>query len=184
MRERKIALIACKVLSIYVFVQGIVHISNFITLFLIPLLDQSFIISFKSQIVVMSLVPAFILLILAIVLWLKAEEISKLIITEEDNLDNNRTLNIEELQSIALSIVGIVILVSVIPAFFREIPNMLQLRNEFVPSNSNVRAQIICSIVEKVTRLILGLLLVLKVKGIAGLVRRLQRVGLENIDED
>lgn len=183
MKERKIALISCRVLSIYIFVQGIMHISNFISFSLTSLLDQSFKISYKNQIILMSLLPACVLLILGIVLWIKADKTSKYIIFEEDDIDDDMTLNMDELQYIALSIVGIIVLINVIPEFLREIPNVIQLKNNVIPSDLFAYAKIISSVVEKIIRLILGFLLVLRAKGIVGFIRKIQGLGLDDIND-
>lgn len=163
------------------------HISNFISFSLTSLLDQSFKISYKNQIILMSLLPACVLLILGIVLWIKADKISKYIIFEEDDIDDDidddMTLNMDELQYIALSIVGIIVLINVIPEFLREIPNVIQLKNNVIQSDLFAYAKIISSVVEKIIRLILGCLLVLRAKGIVGFIRKIQGLGLDDIND-
>lgn len=183
LKERKIALIACRVLSIYILIQGIAYGSSYVSMSVLSRTYQTFDKSLIYQTLLISLVPLVILLVLAGVLWIKAEGVSKFIIPYEATEEHDSPIDIENLQTAALAIVGIIIVVKVVPEFIGQIPKLLGLKNNPMIVDSFYKTEITYSILEKTIRLTLGLLLTLKGRGVIGAIKSLQKAGLNNIDE-
>ena len=183
MKERKIALVACRVLSIYILVQGLVYGSNYILMSMLSITYQTFDKTLRYQTILMSLVPAFLSMVLAGVLWIKAEGVSKFIIPYEATEEHDNSIDIEKLQTAALAIVGIIIVVKVVPEFIGQIPKILRLKSNPMIVDSLYKTEMTYSIIEKLIRLVLGLFLTLKGRGIIGVIKTLQGAGLNNIDE-
>jgi hypothetical protein len=170
LNEKVIATVACRVLSIYSIIKGLERSVYLITLpFLFEDIDKNALFS----IIFIYVIPSITLIITAILLWVKASRISELIIPSSNESEINKIdLNIIELQSVAFSVVGLIVLVRLIPDTLDIIPQIKHLSGDNVPFRSIFKLEIVISIVETIIKLIIGLLLLFKSSGFVGMLRK------------
>lgn len=181
MRERNIATIALKVMAIYIFIQSIKYISYFISTSYFQFVNQDVGKSLITNMIVTSLVPAVILIIFGLILWVKASKIAEHMVICDDVDDRN--VNVEGLQSAAFSVVGLVILVNIVQDLPKFIFQIMNLRGSYILLKSTTGLEIKISIVIIVIRFAIGLILLLKSRGIVGLIKSLRKAGLSITEE-
>lgn len=183
MNEKSIANIACKVLAIYVIILGIKNISYLLSISLFPYISQGFNKSTIIQMIFVSILPSIIYITMGLVLWFKSIKISNYMIHDnEDILIEKSKLDVIELQTVAFSVVGLVILVNLIPDFFRLLSKLLYFKSGYIPKESVEQLEIKISIIEIIIRFIVGLLLLLKSRGVVGFIKNMQKAGVKDLD--
>lgn len=181
LRERNIATIALKAMAIYIFIQSIKYISYFISTLYFQFVNQDIGKSLITNMIIASLAPAIILMILGLILWVKAKKIAEYMVICEDVDDRN--VNVEELQSAAFSVVGLVILVDIVKDLPKFIFQIMKFKGSYILLKSTTGLEIKISIVIMVIRFAIGLILFLKSRGIVGLIKGLRKAGLNSIEE-
>lgn len=180
LNEKNIANIACKVLSIYIIVLGIKHISFLLSVSLSGYISLGFNKSTIIQAVFISILPSIILIVAGLILWIKSAKISSHMICDNESIETNKTsINFYQLQSAAFSIVGIIILINLIPDIGSLISKLAFFTGDYIPKQTIYRFEIKVSITEMIIRFIIGLLLLLKSKGLVGFIKNLQHAGLD-----
>lgn len=182
MSEKSIAKIACRVIAIYIMIKGIEYISCFFSMSLQPYFGQGIDKNMMLQMILGSILPSVILIILGIILWVKATKISDYMI--DDDVEANKTnINVNELQSAAFSVVGLMILIKLIPEISNLIPRLAYFTGEYIPKETIVWLEIKISIIGMIIKLIIGLLLLFKSRGLVGFIKKLQKAGLRDLDD-
>ncbi|OEF96891.1 hypothetical protein BHF71_11290 [Vulcanibacillus modesticaldus] len=128
-----------------------------------------------------SLIPFFIQLLFSALLWIYAEKITNYILLNNENAQKRSIpLYSQELQAIAFSVIGLVIIADAIPQIFHVIPNLIRL-NEIGSSlaTPQLKVETIFSLIEKIVRLIIGLILFFGSKGLVGLLKKIREAGIK-----
>lgn len=187
MKSKDLAFILLRTLSIYIFIQAIMNLSHIINYSIISNLGTFKNAGYETNISVLSLLltsiaPFLILLIIAIILWIFTSQITKYLLPEDLNNDENeKKINLEELQYIAFSIIGVLILSSALPQLFNLVPNIIKM-NDIGSSlvTSSYKTEVIFAIIEKAVRVLIGLFLIFGSKGLVGLLKKIRGLGVKD----
>ena len=144
---------------------------------------EAFNLGFDTNISILSFVfasiaPFFLLLIIAIVLWVFTNRILKYLLPEDLDNTSESKINLDDIQYIAFSIIGILILTNALPQIFNLIPNII--RYNEISSHLHTpqfKTEVIFSIVENVAKLIIGFILIFGSKGLTGLLKKIRELG-------
>lgn len=125
---KEIAKIACRIISIFMGIQFLSRLQ-----FIVP-----FVVSYESQpadkqflwAFIGNIAAWFIYLLVAVILWVFAENISKKMIGKNETAEESFKIEAEEIQSVAFPIVGLVVLVNSIPKIVIVVSNLIMLSSE------------------------------------------------------
>ncbi|MCK4828119.1 hypothetical protein KA005_70975 [bacterium] len=112
---KHIAKLALQIIGIYSIVSAIPLISAFINSLGFPVEGPVA----RLTIMISSIIPFILLIATGCYLISKAKSISEIIISNEDKIDSNITIKSIDLQAIAFSIVGVILMVLTIPKLFQ-----------------------------------------------------------------
>lgn len=180
-KNRDIAYMAIRILSIYTFIQACINLVYFINSTIIVGNNG---ISFL-QMFIGFFGPFVLLLGWGILLWIFTDRICNFIVVrKEDMKDEQNRLTIESIQSIAFSIVGLIIFVKAIPQAVRIIPQVKFSMGEYALGNEQLRVKMTFQVIEKILELIIGFSLFVGGKGLVGILKKLRNLGLEQEDKE
>ena len=119
-------------------------------------------------------------LIIAILFWVLAEPIARIIIGKDSDLSGTLDINIPKLQAGAFSVVGIFTLCTAIPGLVRAVSNVIMIESMISGVNEasiDFRAQAISYGVQ----ILIGVLLLFGSKGIVNIVKMSRDFGIDNV---
>lgn len=136
-------------------------------------------------ILISSMMPFILLLALGLVLWLKAGRIAAYMLPDREEALERAALSIEDVQSTAFSVIGILVLAGAIPQMVQTVSSIVIMHNlQYDSKNQWFYAHDIVRIAELVVQLIIGIWLFFGSRGIVGLYRRMREAGLNKITEN
>jgi hypothetical protein len=115
----------------------------------------------ESEYEIYYIVSLIIMIIIGVALWLYADRIVLLMIGEDDGHIN---INIEydELLTIALKIIGIILALNAIPDVLKEVLNLCSTNlNGF---DLNIRAMMLIKLTDPILRIVVGTILIIRKK--------------------
>ena len=122
-------------------------------------------------------------LIIAILFWVLAEPIARIIIGKDSDLSGTLDINIPKLQAGAFSVVGIFTLCTAIPGLVRAVSNVMMIESMSSGVNEasiDFRAQAISYGVQ----ILIGVLLLFGSKGIANIVKMSRDFGIDRAENN
>lgn len=179
MNYKAISKISCKIISIYSFAKFIMFFQRFFY----HIFYQNRLIQIEQNSVLLSL-PFFLLLFLSIILWVYADKISSFMVKKPINSSNTISLDYVELQAIAFSVVGVIMLINSIPEIISLGINIKLLVSEDIANIEMLLIMDKIKIIGYVIKTILGLWLLLGSSGIVGLIKTLRTIGVKGSDEE
>ncbi|SHI89062.1 hypothetical protein [Desulfosporosinus lacus] len=136
MSNREIASLACKILSIYMIIQGINVSTNVL----------SFAVAMSHQITrenLLNISYPLMYILFGVLLWLLSSKLSVVIVKKETHFNEGTRISANDIQRIAFSVLGLFFpgnslprLVSVIPSFSRIIGTLFLFNNKQLFKNS------------------------------------------------
>lgn len=173
MNKKEMAVYISKMFSLYAFTQVIIKLEWIAAPFFTDLHNQ-----YSGIQMFMMTLPSILLLFLSLFFWTKAELVSRLLLgNEKDNSNTvvSTSLNFQDLQVIAFSVVGLFIVSSVIPNWFANTIAYIEYRrvHEMI-SESWIKTWVTLTI-----KTIIGFYLLLGSKGFAGILAKIRRHGTE-----
>jgi hypothetical protein len=171
MKKHEIAYLAIRILAIYSFIQGLLNISTVIQFSIVNVIQTNT--SFKLySILLLSVIPALMFFIIGFLIWKYAMTISKMIFRYEEQVNHENT-NYNLLQSIAFSIIGLILVVTTLPKLPSVILNLIEMKrveegismgmpNEFEP-----RLKVYFPLIEQTIKIFFGITLLFGAKGIS-----------------
>lgn len=179
MKYKPLVVITLKVLSIFIFIQALIHLSSVANYFIIPLFVDNF--NLKQQLITLTVTlgPFAVLMIFGILLWIYSENFSKYIIPKEYEEDTAKEkYKSQDIQAIAFSVVGMIVLVDAIPEIFAVATNLIRL-NEIGTdyATDTFRMETIFSTASKLVKLLLGFVLIFGSKGLSGMLKKIRSWG-------
>lgn len=176
MNYKAISKISCKIISIYTFAQFIIFFQRFYyqIFYQNKLLSQT---TETEQNSVLLSLPFLLLLFTSIILWIYADKISDYMVRKPISSSNTASLDYVELQAIAFSVVGVIMLINSIPEIISIGIHMKQLVSQEDIANMKMllityRVQIIGYAI----KIVLGLWLLLGARGIVGIIKNSRTV--------
>lgn len=189
MNYKAITIIALRLFSIYIIIQFLIQLLRFAGYYILPFFFNNLSNEIEMMNILFYLIPVTILFLLAIILWIYSEKIANYIVPKGTNKLLNEQINSIEikfesnfnmnlLQPIAFSIVGLIIIVLTIPEITRVIVQLLQYNEigmEYATDKYTMDTYLL--LIEKAIKLILGIGLFFGGKGLAGLLNKIRSWG-------
>lgn len=190
MKTYDLAYILTRVLSIYVLIEAMLHLSRTTSFYLIPIvIDRSDLNNDHLHIIniILNLAPFFFLIIISILLWFFSDKIARHIIPKNSNdlghEINGRILINTDLQNIAFSVVGLTIIAVTIPQVLLIIPNIITLHDLGIElAMPKLKMETVFLLAEKVIRLIIGFLLFFGSKGLTRMLAKIREGDLRKYE--
>ncbi|OEH86589.1 hypothetical protein BHU72_10025 [Desulfuribacillus stibiiarsenatis] len=170
---KSIAFMVIRVLSICFIVLGFRYLGNVVTISLpsfMGMYDPNF-----NRILASLSIPVIVVFVFGIILWIFAERISSYLVLKEAK-EEPTNIDIEKIEPIAYSILGVLLLVFSIPEQIRYISQIAMMDKEFM-NIPQIHWPIYSSIVVEAIKIMLGLLLLLQANSIKKLVKKLREIG-------
>lgn len=172
MNVKEVAYISIKVLAVFVFIKFISYfngLSSSINMFLSrDSLGQTSV--FTQTILIVA--PTLLFLVVSMCLWLYADEFSDRMVKGLE-VGEKVAVNFEDLQSIAFSVVGVIIIADVLPMLISAI-----IRSRMM--DLSLPIDLMISIGSQGLKLLIGIWLFLGSRGIVGFIRNSKNAGLKN----
>lgn len=127
------------------------------------------------------LVPAFLQITIGIFLWLIAGRLGKSMIGDIGSTGLTLTISANELQSIAIITLGIILLVANLPVLVGQVFQYLSL-SSLDGDNKILKTQMQIEFIISILKLGLGLMLIFGVRPIVRFLKSLRYIGLEHKD--
>jgi hypothetical protein len=115
MNMKQIAKLALQIIGIYTIVSAIPLIRAFINALGFPVEGPLM----RLTLIISAIIPFFLLIVAGCYFIIKANSLSDMLISNENKIDSNIAIKSIELQAIAFSIVGVVLMVLTIPKLFQ-----------------------------------------------------------------
>jgi hypothetical protein len=172
LKKHEVAYLTVRILALYSFIQGLLNISTVIQFSIVNVI-QTNTSSFKLySILLLSVIPALMFFIIGFLIWKYALKISKMMFPNEEQVNLENT-NYKLLQSVAFSIVGLILVVTTLPKFPSVILNLIEMKrveegismgmaSEFEP-----RLKVYFPLIEQTIQILLGTFLLFGAKGIS-----------------
>lgn len=171
MNVKEIAYISIKVLAVFVFIKFISYFNGLFSVFNMVLssdtLSQTGV--FTQTILIVG--PTLLFLVVSMCLWLYADEFSDRMVKGLE-VREKVSVNFEDLQSVAFSVVGVVIIADALPMLISAI-----IRSRMM--NLSQPIDIMISIGSQGLKLLMGIWLFLGSQGIVGFIRNSKTAGLK-----
>ncbi len=183
MNYKAITIIGLRLLSIYIVVQFLIQLLRFAGYYILPLFFNNLSNEIETMNILFYLIPLIIVFLSAIFLWIYSEKIAMHILPAETNEKINiseveSSLNLNLLQSLAFSLVGLIIIVLTLPELTTSIAKLYQYNQmgiEYVTDRYTTETYLL--LIENVIKLILGIGLFFGGKGLTGLLNKIRSWG-------
>jgi len=176
---KKFTAIALKILSLYIFIQSLIHLSRIASYYIIPLFTVNIKPQEESLVnLIVNFIPFLVLVVVGLFLWVYSEKFASIIIKENQQTSLESTnINYQELQSVAFSVVGVVVTTIALPEFFTAVGsliNFLEIGRDY--ATNQFKIEITFHVIEKVIKLILGVGLFFGGRGLTNLLARIRKI--------
>ena len=182
MTKREIAALACKILGIYAIITALRHLVNIVGPLAFFGVGEP---SWEIKVVLLiaaSIIPFALLTGFGLFLWFQADRIAGYMISGEESQIVNFQTSFTDVQAIAFSVVGLLLLAEVVPDIAAIISN-LSIRTQSPEIQMTVNAGTRSLIISLVVRLVIGLWLFFGSRGLVGLLRLTRESGSNKIKE-
>ncbi|MFD2045073.1 hypothetical protein ACFSTA_15420 [Ornithinibacillus salinisoli] len=184
MNQKDFAFIALRIFACYLFIKSFMDVSHIVNYYVLPMYYEDLQELAQSNVINLILVlgPVLVQILISIVVWLYAEKFSRFVIPKykeikikEESNQNEFSLTAHQFQVAAVSIVGLVFIVYTLPTFFSLAQSWISLKEVGVGfDTTEMKRELLFAFLEKLLRLILGIVLFFGSKGIVGLLRRIR----------
>ncbi len=187
LKKQELAFMAIRILSLYILVKAFLSLAQLTHIQVINYM--SMVEQFKElaegmlfPILLVAIGPFVLLLTFSILLWIYAKSISQYMILDkesakiEEDTDTLPSLTSDDLQTIAFSVIGLILVSITIPDLFNIIPNLLNLNELGDLATDNVKMSTFMSLLAKIVQLLIGFGLFFGGKGISSLLKRVRGV--------
>jgi len=181
--NKDIAILSCRILAVYSVISAAKALNY------LMILEQLFQGNVRPgaiiPILISSSMPSILLLAFGVVLWLKAGSIAVCMLPDREEAEERPAKIIEDVQSAAFSVVGVLVLAWAIPQSVQTVSSIIIKHNlEFPYQSQWLLPHEIPRIAGLIVQLILGFWLFFGSRGIAGLYGRMREAGLSRVKED
>lgn len=180
MKNKDLAFILLRVLSIYLFIQSIIYLGQTINFTVISSLSTFNQMGIENNIAILNLVlgaiaPFIFLLVISIIIWIFTDKISKYIIQGNIVNENDSDINLNNVQTMIFSIIGVLIVSLTLPKTFILIPDFFKMNEiTYGLATSQFKKEIIFSIVGITVKLLIGFALIIWSNKLTKLLNRLK----------
>ena len=180
---KDIAILSCRILAVYSVISAAKALNY------LMILEQLFQGNIRPvtiiPIIMSSSIPSILLFAFGVALWLKAERVAAYMLPDREETSERLALSIEDVQSAAFSVVGVLVLAGAIPQLVQTASSIIIMHSlEYTSRNQWFLPHDIPRLAGLVVQLILGFWLFFGSRGLAGLYRRMREAGLSRVKED
>ncbi|MHB8127293.1 MAG: hypothetical protein ACYDEJ_17055 [Desulfitobacteriaceae bacterium] len=177
MNKHEIASLACKILGVYMIIQGINVFVNVVTsAFMMP--DQS-----ASIMLVNIFCPFIFLIIFGIILWFLSGKLSAFMVNRESYSKEESGIKVIDIQRIAFSVVGLLFIGASLPKLISSLMSFIAMK-EMIDNN----LRLLPGLLGDIAQLIIGLGIFLGSQGLINILEHIRSSGLskeqEHLEED
>ncbi|WP_054955206.1 hypothetical protein [Paenibacillus dakarensis] len=173
MKLRGIAFLAVRLVSVYLFILGLNHLINLLEFALPTYLQIKSNISYGDVLLMIGL-PASIMIIAGIILWVFADSISKRLVPgslSEVEAEGESGYRSSEMEGFILSVVGLILLILSSTRLISLLINYVNIRGQGVTFNEMGH---VSTLAEQLIRIIIGIMLLLQAESFARWLRKLR----------
>lgn len=183
MNKKDIAFLWVRLAAIYIFIITLNWLAVGSYQVIVELFFSSTAKGNYSQVII-SLIPLVILITAGILLWVFSKKISNHLIDEskENEREKFEQINLKEIQVIAFSVVGLILLVNAIPEFIYRLASLIAIANDGYGGMRN-KIGLYLPIIRDSIKLIIGFSLFFGAKGLLGILNKARNAGTY-IEED
>ena len=187
LKKQELAFVAIRILSLYIFIKAFLSLAQLTHIQVINYM--SMVEQFKElaermlfPILLVAIGPFVVLFVFSIVLWIYAESLSQFMISEKESaklvekIDTHPSITSYDLQTIAFSVIGLILIAITIPDLFNMIPNLLKLNELDHLATDNLKMSTLISALAKIVQLLIGFGLFFGGKGISSMLKRVRGV--------
>ncbi|MCF6136621.1 hypothetical protein [Pseudalkalibacillus berkeleyi] len=183
MTQKAFIFVALRIFAVYILIQSFMDLSRIVNYYLIPIYYEEM--QELSQVnLLIHLGPFLVQLIISIVLWLYAEKLCRLFIPKYNDAvnqveptENQMSLSVYQFQVASVSIVGLVLIVHTLPSFLPVLQDWLNIKEIGVYyADPRMKGEVLFAFLEKLLRLIFGIILFFGSKGLVGLLKRIREL--------
>lgn len=167
MSKLEITRIACKILGVYLIIQGLNVFANVISSYIL-MQDQSTVMLFVSVVF-----PFSFLIIFGISIWVFSGKLSSLIVKGEVYSKEESGLKANDLQRVAFSILGLLFIGTSLPELVSNLMNLITMDEIYSAS-----IRLLPGILGNIVQLIIGLVIFFGARGLVNLLENLRHAGL------
>jgi len=168
MIKEEISGLACKILSVFLIIQGISAIANVLTYYYTsPNIENKY----AGNI----FFPFIFYILLGILLWIFSNKLSAIMTKKENSYDSNENSKISsnDIQRISFSVLGLFFLVNSIPPIISGLTNFYSV-HQF---NSSIR--LLPNVAGSVIQFVLGLLIFIGSQGLVNFLKAIRTAGVK-----
>lgn len=183
MTIKNLAGLSCKVLAVYTLVLALQSLNYFAIL---PVsIMENFPSGVTTLLVMVAFIPSILLLTLAAILWFRADRFAGHMAPDKNTSGEKTAVSGEDVQVIAFSVVGVLVLAGAVPELFQFVSNLVLQRSLQDHSLSEtVSVYTVSRAIGLAVRLVIGFWLLLGARGLAGLFNTLREAGLRRAGND
>jgi len=174
MSIKSLAFLSIRVVSICFFVLGVRYIGNIASITMPGFMDISD--PGYAEVFIRFSIPAIVFFVFSVILWIFSIRISSYLVLRENNNNDSINLDIEKLEPIVYSILGVILLAISIPELIRYISQAMMIDKDIFMYQKHMWYS---SIAVEVVKILLGIYLVLQANTIKKLIHRLRKIGVE-----
>ena len=167
-----------RLLSIYVMIRGLEHLTNMIQL-LYPSVWENAENSFSAGLLVMLMVATgVILIVIGVGLWMGASRIAQWILGDKEAEVNSLSIRNNDLYTVGLILIGIVLLVNNIPGLLGYIGHLVQIAHmDVAEAFDRQRSQAWIELGVTILKLVLAGILIIRPGNLTKLILKLRKLG-------
>lgn len=188
---RDVVFVTLRILAVYWFIRALLTMIEVTNYYMIPLIFDSRMGSFTAK-----WINAFVhsglfitMAVIGLLLWVYAQRLVPLFLPKESSEEAIEhpagSVDIHSLQTAAVSVAGIILIVWTLPKMVQVIPNFIQMRGiSDAITHPRMKVETYFSLVGYVLQLGLGVFLMFGGRGLVGWLRRIRELGVTKGDDD
>lgn len=172
MSKREISSLACKILAVFLMIQGISAIANVLTYYIA---SPNLGVEKASNIIA----PLIFYVLVGILLWLLSNKLSLVMAKDETHSDlaEPSRITASDVQRISFSVIGLYFIGNAIPQLISVLASFYSIHKQDIPIS------LLPNIIGSVSRLILGLVIFLGSQGLVNFLKALREAGVKENHE-
>lgn len=178
MKKTEIAFLAMRILAIYVLYRAfdrlIIDVYQVFIQVIMPNGDL--------RLIITGFIPICLYVLLGVLLWVYSEKIAHHLLMNVNDHEGNTCINAKEIQVIAYSVLGLLVLANSLPELLNKTANAIIIQDSLLAAPSHIKMGTYLSLIEEAIQCAIGLVLLLGAKGLAGLLQIIREAGTTKKD--
>lgn len=172
MSKREIASLACKILGIYITIQGINALSSMVLLISTSPLDE------MASGIFINVIFSFVYILFGVLLWFFSDKLSGIMTKGESQYKEGPGIEVSDIQRVAFSVLGLYFIGSSLPNLVAIVLTS-SIREQAIPFTQSLLGS-----VGVIARFIIGLGIFLGSQGLVGFLNNMRTLGLKKENDN